>query len=166
MLFLLTAVKPKSINFTGFDDFYLPQNKSQKWWISWNRVPPSFVPSTIHWMPAKLLNGVMPHRKYRCRTQLLFFCLIVTDLLSSVVVLNGSVGAMPHQTSVVLLLMQFFSDFIVYGFLFSKMLLSLRYLFISHSAEFWIMLLMFVVSYTANDVSLLFLSDWCIFWYF
>ena len=24
------SVKPKSIDFTGFDDFYLPQNKSRK----------------------------------------------------------------------------------------------------------------------------------------
>ena len=28
------SVKSKSIDFTGFDDFYLPQKQSRKWWIS------------------------------------------------------------------------------------------------------------------------------------
>jgi len=28
------SVKPKSIDFSGFNDIYLPQNKSREWWIS------------------------------------------------------------------------------------------------------------------------------------
>ena len=72
---------------------YFPSN--QLWWWTFrvygDHVPTSFVPSTIHWVPAKLLDGVMPHGKNRCRLQLLFLCLICywpafacrgTDLLS------------------------------------------------------------------------------------
>ena len=54
----------------------------------------------------------------------LIFYLILTDLYSSVVVLNDSVDAMPLQTSVGLLLMQSVSDSIVYGFLFQNTALN------------------------------------------
>ena len=54
-------------------------------------------------MPAKLLNGGMPHGKKRCRLQLLFLCLIVTDLHSSIMVLIYSVDAIPLQIPVSLL---------------------------------------------------------------
>ena len=81
---------------------YFPSD--QLWWWTFrvygDHVPTSFVPSTIHWVPAKLLDGVMPHGKYRCRLQLLFFCLIVTDLRSTVMILIYSVDATPLQPSV------------------------------------------------------------------
>ena len=66
----------------------------------------------------------------------LIFCLILTDLYSSVVVLNDSVDAMPLQTSVGLLLMQSVSDSIVYGFMFQNPVQSPMSA-ISHSTEFW-----------------------------
>ena len=66
----------------------------------------------------------------------LIFYLILTDLYSSVVVLNDSVDAMPLQTSVGLLLMQSVSDSIVYGFLFQNPVQSpIR--IITASTEFW-----------------------------
>ena len=66
----------------------------------------------------------------------LIFYLILTDLYSSVVVLNDSVDAMPLQTSVGLLLMQSVSDSIVYGFLFQNPVQSpIR--IITDSTEFW-----------------------------
>ena len=65
----------------------------------------------------------------------LIFYLILTDLYSSVVVLNDSVDAMPLQTSVGLLLMQSVSDSIVYGFLFQNPVQS-PMSDISHSTEF------------------------------
>ena len=70
----------------------------------------------------------------------LVFCLILPDLHSSVVVLNGSVNAIPLQTPVGLLLMQSVSDSIVYGFLFQTPVQS-PMSDISHSTEFWIVLL-------------------------
>jgi len=70
----------------------------------------------------------------------LIFYLILTDLYSSVVVLNDSVDAMPLQTSVGLLLMQSVSDSIVYGFLFQNPVQSPMSA-ISHSTEFWTVLL-------------------------
>ena len=45
----------------------------------------------------------MPHGYNRCRLQLLFFCLIVTDLHSSIMVLIYSVDAIPLQIPVSLL---------------------------------------------------------------
>ena len=57
-------------------------------------------------MPAKLLDGVVPHGKNRCRLQLLFLCLIVTDPHSPVVVLIYSVDAIPLWLTVGLLQMQ------------------------------------------------------------
>ena len=112
-------------------------------------MPTSFVPSTIHRVPAKLLDGVMPHGKNRCRLQLLFFCLIVTDLHSTVMVLICSVDASPLQSPVGLWLMQSISDSIVYGFLFQNPVQSPMFS-ISHSTEFWMLLFVFA-SYAAND---------------
>lgn len=97
----------------------------------------------IHRVPAKLLDGVMPHGKNRCQLQLLFFCLIVTDLHSPVVVLIYSVDAIPLLFPVGLLQMQSVSDSIVYGFLFQNPVQS-PMPSISHSTEFWIMLLVFL----------------------
>lgn len=87
-------------------------------------------------MPAKLLNGVMPHGKKRCRLQLLFLCLIVTDLHSPVVVLIYSVDAIPSQVLVGLLQMQSVPNSIIYGFLFQNPVQSPMHS-ISHSTEFW-----------------------------
>ena len=94
-------------------------------------------------MPAKLLNGVMPHGKNRCQLQLLFFCLIVTDLHSPVVVLIYSVDAIPLRFPVGPLQMQPVLDSIIYGFLFQNPVQS-PMPSISHSTEFWIMLLVFL----------------------
>ena len=93
-------------------------------------------------MPTKLSNGVVPHGKNRCRLQLLFLCLIVTDLHSPVVVLIYSADAIPLLFHVGPLQMQSVSDSIVYGFLFQNPVQS-PILSISHSTEFWIMLLLF-----------------------
>ena len=88
-------------------------------------------------MPAKLLDGVMPHGKCRCRLQLLFFCLIVTDLRSTVVVLIYSVDATPLQPSVGLCAdVVHFTLHLIYGFLFQNPVQS-PMPSISHSAEFW-----------------------------
>ena len=92
-------------------------------------------------MPAKLLDGVMPHGKIQCRLQLLFFCLIVTDLHSPVVVLIYSVDAIPLRFPVGPLQMQPVLDSIIYGFLFQNPVQS-PMPSISHSTEFWIMLLL------------------------
>lgn len=92
---------------------------------------------SIHRVPAKLLDGVVPHGKNRCRLQLLFLCLIVTDLHLPVVVLIYSVDAIPSQVLVGLLQMQSVPDSIIYGFLFQNPVQS-PMPFISHSTEFWI----------------------------
>ena len=86
----------------------------------------------------------MPHGKNRCRLQLLFLSLIVTDLHSPVVVLIFSVDAIPLLFPVGLLQMQSLSDSIVYGFLFQNPVQS-PMPSISHSTEFWIMLLVFLL---------------------
>ena len=92
----------------------------------------------------------MPHGKNRCRLQLLFFCLIVTDLQSAVTVLFFSVDALPLQLSVGLWLMESVPDSIVYGFLFQNPVQSPMPA-IRHSTEFWMLLLFVFVSYAAND---------------
>ena len=74
----------------------------------------------------------------------LVFCLIVTDLHSPVVVLIFSVDAIPLLFPVGLLQMQSLSDSIVYGFLFQNPVQS-PMPSISHSTEFWIMLLVFLL---------------------
>ena len=79
----------------------------------------------------------MPHGKNRCRLQLLFLCLIVTDLHSPVVVLIYSVHAIPSQVLVGLLQMQSVTGSIIYGFLFQNPVQSPMHS-ISHSTEFWI----------------------------
>lgn len=62
---------------------------------------PNFLRSTYHTLSASQApRRVMPHGKYRCRLQLLFFCLIVTDLRSTVMILIYSVDATPLQPSV------------------------------------------------------------------
>ena len=66
-----------------------------------------------------------------------FFCLIVTDLHSSIMVLIYSVDAIPSQVLVGLLQMQSVPDSIIYGFLFQNPVQS-PMPFISHSTEFWI----------------------------
>ena len=96
-----------------------------------------------------LLNGVMPHGYNRCRLQLLFFCLIVTDLHSPVVVLIYSVDAIPLRFPVSLLLMQSISDSIVYGFLLQNPVQS-PIPSISCSTEFWIVCYLYTfASYAA-----------------
>ena len=76
---------------------------------------------SIHRVPAKLLDGVVPHGKNRCRLQLLFFCLIVTDLPSTVMVLIYSVDATPLQPSVRLCAdVVHFTLHLIYGFLFQN----------------------------------------------
>ena len=85
----------------------------------------------------------MPHGKNRCQLQLLFLCLIVTDLYSPVVVLIYSVDALPRLFPVGLLQMQSLSDSIVYGFLFQNPVQS-PMPSINHSTEFWIILLIFL----------------------
>ena len=91
----------------------------------------------IHRVPAKLSNRVMPYGKNYCQLQLLFLCLIVTDLHSPVVVLIYSVDAIPFQVLVGLLQMQSVPDSIIYGFLFQNPVQSPIHS-ISHSTEFWI----------------------------
>ena len=85
----------------------------------------------------------MPHGKNRCRLQLLFLCLIVTDLHSPVVVLIYSVDAIPSQVLVGLLQMQSVPDSIIYGFLFQNPVQSLMPP-ISNSTEFWSVLLIYL----------------------
>lgn len=130
---------------------YFPSN--QLWWWTFrvygDHVPTSFVPSTIYWVPAMLLNGVMPHGYNRCRLQLLFFCLIVTDLHSPVVVLIYSVDAIPLRLTVGLLQMQSISDSIVYGVLLQNPVQS-PIPSISCSTEFWIVCYLYTfASYAA-----------------
>ena len=71
---------------------------------------PNFLRSIYHTLSASQApkRGHAPRKVPMPATALVFLfdCLIVTDLLSSVVILNGSVDAMPHQTSVGLLCCQ------------------------------------------------------------
>ena len=65
-----------------------------------------------------------------------FFCSIVTDLHSSIMVLIYSVDAIPLWLTVGLLQMQSVPDSIIYGFLFQNPVQSPMHS-ISHSTEFW-----------------------------
>ena len=113
---------------------------------------PNFLRPIYHTLSASQApkRGHAP-RKIPMLATALVFCLIVTDLHSSVVVLNGSVDAIPSQTPVGLLADVVRSRLHRLRVSASRTLLSLRYLFISHSAESWIMLLMFVACYAACD---------------
>ena len=111
----------------------------------------------------------MPHGKNRCRLQLLFLCLIVTDLHSPVVVLIYSVDAIPSQILVGLLQMQSVPDSIIYGFLFQNPVQSPMPP-IGHSTEFWSVLLVYLCFlcchrclcfYRAFDIFQLFLRIIC-----
>ena len=63
---------------------------------------PNFLRSIYHSLSASQApkRGACPTEKKRCRLQLLFLCLIVTDLHSPVVVLIYSVDAIPSQVLV------------------------------------------------------------------
>ena len=124
---------------------------------------------SIHRVPAKLLDGVVPHGKNRCRLQLLFLCLIVTDPHSPVVVLIYSVDAIPLWLTVGLLQMQSVPDSIIYGFLFQNPVQSPMPP-IGHSTEFWSVLLVYLCFlcchrclcfYRAFDIFQLFLRIIC-----
>ena len=82
---------------------------------------PSYIPGKDQCIvPVKLLHRTMPHGENRCRLQLLFLCLIVTDLHSPVFALIYSADAIPLRFIVGLLLMQSISDSIIYGSLFQN----------------------------------------------
>ena len=99
---------------------------------------PNFLRPIYHTLSASQApkRGHAP-RKNRCRLQLLFLCLIVTDLYLPVVVLIYSVDAIPSQVFVSLLQMQSVPDSIIYGFLFQNPVQSPMHSII-HSTEFWI----------------------------
>ena len=99
---------------------------------------PNFLHPIYHTLSASQApkRGHAPRKKPMPATALVFFCSIVTDLHSPVVVLIYSVDAIPLRLTVGLLQMQSVLDSIVYGFLFQNPVQS-PMPSISHSTEFW-----------------------------
>ena len=103
---------------------------------------PNFLRTIYHTLSASQAprRGHAPRKKPMPATALVFM-FDFTDLHSPVVVLIYSVDAIPLLFPVGLLQMQSVSDSIVYGFLFQNPVQS-PMPSISHSTEFWIMLLL------------------------